>query len=335
MNDSAKTKVLCLGLGDLWLTEWLAREDVAVVGVVDIYGELSQWEQEDQRLPDYWPHLKVFMEPAAALNELRPDLVTMVTPPDRKTDMDAIEQAVGLGYDVFLEKLRPANAADGERLKRLSERSGKFIGIGQSYIFNKHIARTKQLLTERLLGEIEEVVYTCHMPVVDAEWMKAYKHVMLEDLTYHHLGVIHYLIDFPCMNVYARSSTPAWSIQKSPGVVSMIAESKQGVRLNYYSSWVAHGRTTDWLGEFRIEGSEGSLHYEKEELLYVNKQGECSVVAPIEPFPNPYARGMIQSFLDTARNRTSSELTIDRFYPVIQMIYAALESAEGDAVVSL
>lgn len=67
----------------------------------------------------------------------------------------------------------------------------------------------------------------------------------------------------------------------------------------------------------------------------MNKQGECSVIAPIEPFPNPYSRGMVQSFLDTARNQTSSDLTIDQFYPVIQLIYAAVESAEGDAVVFL
>lgn len=145
MNNSVKTKVLCLGLGDLWLSEWMAREDVAVVGVVDIYGELSQWERQHQPLPDYWPKLHVYADLAAAWNDLQPDLVTMVTPPDRKTDMEAIEQAAGIGYDVFLEKLRPANAADGERLKQLSERSGKFIGIGQSYIFNKHIERTKQL----------------------------------------------------------------------------------------------------------------------------------------------------------------------------------------------
>jgi predicted dehydrogenase len=330
----SKIKMLCLGLSESWISEWVAREDVETVGAVDLYHELDHYPSPIHLLPDYLRHMNLYSDLVVALNEFKPDIITMVTPANCKTNIHAIERVVGMGNNIFLEKFRPADPKDGQRLKCLSETSGKVIGIGQSYVFNKHVFRIKQMLSEGIIGKIEEVIYTCHRPVINDDWVLFYRHVMLEDLSYHHFGVIHYLIHFPCRIVYARSSIPSWSSNKSRDNVSLIAQSIHGVHLTYYSSWAAHGHFTSWLGEFRIEGSEGALCCENEQLYYVNKQGESIPVASIEPFPSNYSL-MIQSFLDTDRDPSSSDLTIDRFYPVIEMIYAALESAERNKPIHL
>lgn len=335
-NGGAKTRIVCIGLSDVWLAEWLARDDALLVGLVDLYDELDAWRREGQPVPPYWPGLQVYADVDEALDTLRPDAVTIVTPPDRKTSVELIAAIVNKGCDVLLQKLRPERRGDGERLLRLSERSGRAIVVGEGYHFDRHVEAAKQMIGQGVLGQVEQVVWQCYRPAVTANWMAAYGHVMLEDLTYHHLGAIHHLLDFQCRRIYAESYSCSWSAGLSREVVSMSAVSKQGVRLQYFASWSARGGETSWLGDFRIEGSEGALHYSRDRLVHFDRQGKEREAAPTEPYPYEFHQGVIHDFLAAgAVRRLSCGLAIARFLPVLRLVDAAIESAESGHAVTV
>lgn len=340
-----KTAVLCLGVAPHWVTLWLEREDVSVVGLVDLYEEAKAAPSGSPSVPPpcslaaqvaSW-RIPLFADIAEALAALEPDLVTMVTPPAGKTCLTAVETVLRQGYDLFLEKPRLADRQDGARLLQWSRSLGRQIGVGEAYRFDGLVEKAKQVIDSGQLGRIGQIVWTCYRPVVDAPWMKAYDHVMLEDLTYHLLGVIHYLVGLePFNTVYATSVCPEWSLEASPNVVSLLAQSESGCQLTYHASWSARGKTSSWLGNFRIEGSRGTLELCDGVLtLTVHLDNSCDgnpekseTLEAEVPYPYELRKGTVNEYVAAWRDKRLTELTIDALYPVLRMIYAAVESAE-------
>ncbi|NOU71974.1 hypothetical protein GC098_11175 [Paenibacillus sp. LMG 31458] len=161
--------------------------------------------------------------------------------------------------------------------------------------------------------------------------MNAYEHVILEDLTYHHLGVLHYLLGADRFNqVYATSLLPSWSVEQSPSVVSLIAQGQEGLQLNYYATWAAHGggEVTSWLGEFQIDGSEGTLLLCDGTLRFINREGQEEVLSPCELVDFEFRAGIVKEYVDSFQNGRKFILNIFAFHPVIRMIQAALESVK-------
>ncbi|NOV02796.1 Gfo/Idh/MocA family protein [Paenibacillus planticolens] len=310
-------RVFCIGLNNHWLSHWVSRPDVQVAGVSNRYGEATE----------HCAHLPQFEDIPGALRLLKPDLVTMVTPPSAKTCMETIRTVLDSGFDIYLEKFRPQSWKDGATMISLSRSTGRQIAIGESYRFDKFVEQTKQVILSGRLGNLEQIVWRCQRPNIRAAWMNEYEHVMLEDLTYHHLGVIHYLIGVERFKqVYATSVLPSWSIEQSPSVVSLLAQSDEGLNLNYYASWAAHGAATSWLGEFQIDGSKGSLQLRSNGLVFIHRDGAEEKIAPDDAYSFELREGIVNEFIDACKQGRKSDLDILLFQPVIRMIQASLES---------
>ncbi|NOU91285.1 hypothetical protein GC102_37005 [Paenibacillus sp. LMG 31460] len=314
-------RVFGIGLQDHWLSHWVSCPDVQIIGVVDIYQEAGA----------HFTNIPQFEDIPSTLQLLRPDLVTMVTPPHEKTCPDTIRTVLECGYDVFLEKFRPRSWEDGATLSALCRSTGRQVSIGESYRFDKIVEKAKLVIQSGRLGKLEQIAWRCQRPNIQASWMNAYEHVMLEDLTYHHLGVLHYLLGAERFNqVYATSVLPSWSMEQSPSVVSLIAQGQEGLQLNYYASWAAHGggAVTSWLGEFQIDGSEGTLQLCDDTLKFINREGQEEVLSPCESDGFELRAGIVNEYIDAFQNGRKSSLNIFAFQPVIRMIQAALESVK-------
>ncbi|WP_054023565.1 Gfo/Idh/MocA family protein [Bacillus sp. FJAT-28004] len=317
--ENRPLRVFCIGLQEHWLSHWVSRPDVQIVGAADIYHEVDS----------PFAYLPQFEDIPNALKLLRPDLVTMVTPPNQKTCLDTIKMVLDSGYDVFLEKFRPRSWEDGSILSSLCRSTGRQVAIGESYRFDQIVERAKKEINSGRLGKLGLIEWSCRRPNIEAPWMNDYEHVMLEDLTYHHLGVIHYLIGAECFNqVYATSVLPAWSKEKSPSVVCLITQSNEGLQLYYYASWAAHGAVTSWLGDFKIDGSEGTLQLRDGTLRFINKEGEEEILSPCDSYGYELRAAVVNEYIEALQNGRKSSLNILAFQPVIRMIQAALESVK-------
>lgn len=312
-------RVYCIGLQDHWLSHWASRPDVQIIGVTDRYHEADS----------PFAYLPQFEDIPNALQSLRPDLVTMVTPPNEKTCLDTIRTVLENGYDVFLEKFRPRSWEDGAALSALCQNTGRQVAVGESYRFDNIVEKAKQVIRGGRLGKIGRIEWRCQRPNIKAPWMNAYEHVMLEDLTYHHLGVLHYLLGVECFNqVYAASVLPAWSKEQSPSVVSLIAQGIEGQQLVYSASWAAHGSFTSWLGDFQIDGTGGTLRLRDGTLGFIDCEGQEEVLPPCDSGLFALRAGIVNEYIESVRNRRNSSLNILAFQPVIRMLQAALESVK-------
>lgn len=326
-------RLLCIGLQNYWLDHWVARPEVRVVGIVGHYEECDA--EEGQRFAENMG-ARLYSSIESALNDAQPDMVTMVTPSDRKTDVRDVERVVRRGFDLYLEKYRPADRHDWRNLLELSRSTGRQIGMGEPYRYDRVVQRAKQAVEAGLLGPVEQIVWRCHRPLSDDDWMSAYRHVMLEDLSYHHFGVIHHLLGLERFRqVFAASLLPSWTPVPSPSVVSLLAEGEAGMHLHYYSSWAAHGRATSWLGEFLLEGREGMLELREGSLRLVDRKGNERTIDTKEPLAYPLRAGIVDEYIRARLEQRRTNLDVERFYPVIRFIYAALESAEQGVAVGL
>ncbi|WP_168120381.1 Gfo/Idh/MocA family oxidoreductase [Paenibacillus sp. HB172176] len=353
-SEEPLLKVLCLGISGGKL--WAERTDARVAGLVDLYGESASAEQkvregerevgsgiakESESSADNIGALALFADVSAALKAVQPDLVYMTIPPWAKTDMTAVRETIEAGYDLYLDKLRPGDWREAHTLLQWAEQSGRQIGIGEAYRFDGRIARVKQLIAEGGLGRLATVVWQCYRTPINAFWMKDFHHVMLEDLSYHHFGVMHYLFGLEQLGrLYAQSVRAEWAPEQPPCVVSIQAGGDEGgsdggMLLQYYATWAAKGRSGSLLGHFRIEGSEGMIDFTDDGIIYVDQAGAVTELQPLAPSPYELRNGIINEYVCAVRENRMTTLDIRKVHPYLQFIRAALDSVERQQAVTI
>lgn len=319
--SAGKIKVLCVGMDNDWIQAWGKHPASTVAGIVDLYREGKQGGE-----------IPVYSHMEEAMDAVKPDLVTMVVPPSKKTELQTVKTILGHGYDVYMQKLRPAGRDDGDMLLAMAEASGKEIAIGETYRYDPVIQTARAMIERGELGVVEEVYWECRRHNIDSDWTQAYRHLMIEDLSYHHLGAIAAMCGQRFEQVYAWSAEPSWS-HRAHSVASMMLKGAEGLRVSYTASWAASGDVTPWLGDFRVEGSRGSLVYEKDQMMFWPRDGAAPREVSRE---TERLRGsMVEAYLDAHRTGERSELDIRTQIPILRTIAAALQSAEEDRVIKL
>lgn len=328
-------KLLCVGLGGHWVDMWASRPEARFVAFVDYYGEKERADGASAMAYAAENGVPVYDSLDEALAGGPYDVVTAVTPNYRKTEVVLAEKVLSAGYDLLLEKLRPTTPSDWRKLLELSRSTGRQVGIGEPYRYEPHSAAARLLIEEGALGDIGHVEWRCHQANIDAAWMHAYTHVMLEDLSYHHFGLLHYLLGVDKLDrLFAVSRLPAWAKVPSPSIVTLSADSADGsLHLSYHASWNAHGGFTSWLGDYRIVGTKGQVEFKDGALTFIDAEGRQRKVDPVDPFPYAQRAGVAEEYIRSRLEGRRTVFDIGEFYPVLRMIEAALESnGRGEAV---
>ena len=321
-----KVRVLMLGLSGIDI--WSRRTDVSIVGAVNLYNE----DPNDAAKVDTG-NVHLYSNVDIALRDAAPDMVMMYTPNYRKTDMHAVASVVNNGYDLYLDKLRCAHPSVGDELFKLRRESSKRILIGDGYRFHPAVLETRRLLESGMAGSIESVVWECYRPEFKADWKDSYRHLMLEDLSYHHFSAMQAMFGLPFDTVYAVSAAPRRSSQNARTAVTVTAHEEDGVQLSYHASWLACGQTTSHLGQFRVEGSRGSVIFQNGQLRCLAVSGDDHIVVSLSQTRG--AQTLIDHYLEMCNNQIPSELDIEHFLPVLRLVYACVQSAETTSPVLL
>lgn len=315
-------KLLLIGTDAAWLERWGRESDVRIVGIVDPY-KSGKAEIAVSDIP-------MFDRLEQALASCQPDYASIVTPPDRKTDLGTIRLLVEHGLDVLLQKLRPAAADDGEKLLELAETSGRSIVAGEAYRYDKEIDALRYVIESGWIGAVGEVRWVCRRPQGHSPWMGAYEHVMLEDLTYHHMGALQRLIGLETEQVHAWSEEPDWSVHPHTSL-DMILKLKNGVRVNYTASWTAAGAHTSWLGGITIDGADGTVTSDRDGVQLYRRGERLEPVAERFTIPEEALAGrsdIISEFLASRRAGRRSATDIRSFIQVTRLLRQARRSAE-------
>lgn len=320
--SQAIEKVLIVGGDVTWVSRWRKEDGVRIVGLVDLYDEGAAPAD-----------IELFANVETAIEQGKPDIVTMVTPPSRKSTLEVVRAAAQQGCDVLLQKLRPNRPDDGESLLEIAESSGRRVVIGEAYRYDKEVRALKRIIDEGRIGSIEEVRWTCRRPQGRSPWMSAYDHVMLEDLTYHHLGALQRLIGLEWQQVYAWSESPTWS--EFPHTSAEMLLKLSGTRVSYSASWTSGGRHTSWLGDIVLDGTKGTAVSDADGVRVYLRDGEKQEGELVElPEGDAAMEHPIGEFLAARRAGERSATDIRSFVQATRLLEAALRSAENGMVVT-
>ena len=155
----------------------------------------------------------------------------------------------------------------------------------------------------------------------------------------HHVDLIRAVTSRDIVQVFARSFRPAWSwYQHDPGL-KMLLELDGGLPFSYSGDWSARGRSTGWDGDWRLQGSEGSLHLEKDTLFL----GRCERWAKdetLEQIALPETQGAPQSetlhrFAQAIRTGVPAETSGADNLRSLAVLFAAMRSVRENRPVRL
>lgn len=252
------------------------------------------------------------------------DLALVCVPNHTKNNLELEKTLLQSGISIACSKLRLRNWNDAQGLCEVARESGVSYYCSDHYHHAPTFQTARAIL--RRIGEVQTVNVRCRLPVAASgfnPWTKAYEHLVLEDLAYHHFAILAFLFgDLKIANAWCRSRSCAPD-GRTHNDVHFVVSMASGWLLNYSARW---GSTdpgkTSWHGEFVVEGTAGTLIVSDADIS-INGQS----LSTEELLPRANWLGHILS-PDYGRQKPPCLTTLEEFVPVAELIRTGLSINE-------
>ena len=256
------------------------------------------------------------------------DLAVAVIPNYKKLAAEPICEVLrNTEKPVCILKMRLNSYSDLEPLRNLTDSERSRLFVGEQYQYHPGALKLKSLLDSNSLGSVESVAWRTVLKYEHADWMDAYNHMILEDLSYHHFtdliiwfGEIH-------GSVYADSFAPEWMRDK--GFASAVIKTDSGIHLTYDVRWGAAETDTTFFGDITVQGSKGQFRTDGNS----GNDGSGEGTSLYQGWA-----GIIDHFCDVVKGKPAVSddgviLTFDQFDHAAKLMYSAVKSAETNEVI--
>jgi predicted dehydrogenase/kynurenine formamidase len=138
---------LCVGAGyfsRFHFDAWRRMDDVEIVGVCDT--DLAKAKPG----ADLFPNAKPFTDAAAAMAELKPDFVDIITRPD--THLPLVELAAGDGRAIICQKPLADDFAAAQMIVATAQRQGSRLMVHENFRFQPWHREVRKLLDDGAIG---------------------------------------------------------------------------------------------------------------------------------------------------------------------------------------
>jgi predicted dehydrogenase len=223
----------------------------------------------------------VFINAAQMLDEVKPDLLDIATPPP--SHLPLIRLAMERGIPVICQKPFCASPEESAEAVRLSAKAGKFVCVHENFRFQPWYRKAKEVLDGGELGDIYQVTF--RLRPGDGQGPDAYlsrqpyfqkmDRFLVHETGVHWIDTYRYLFGNPSA-VFAdlRKLNPAIAGEDAG---MMIFDLPNGVRGVLDANRLADHAATNLrrtMGEMLIEGSAATLRLDGEARLFVRAFGE-------------------------------------------------------------
>ena len=286
-------KAVLVGLGRFglgWYKRMLKRGLLAAV--VDSNPEMND-KLGDSGIPFY----KSLEE---ALQRESIDFIVNVTPPHIHMGINRI--AFERGIPVLCEKPIANDFGEAIESVRLAERYNVPFMIAENYRFAPNIRKLKQLIEEGAIGEISEIDIRFHRyhPL-----KRNYPTHLLKDIGIHHLDMLRYLTGKEGVQIQAYLHKPVGSWEEEGAILAaaLTLELEGGIVASYTGTIASKAPATTWPGQWRIDGTKGSLEC-IQDSIYLTVDGERISIEPLHAEQCP---DCLQEFLDSLNEGRAGE----------------------------
>ena len=245
------------GFGGAWVRALKQNKQAKVVGMVDINPAPMEKVCQDV---GYDPAI-CFPSLKKALASVEADAVVCVTPP--AYHRQPVVQALQAGLHVISEKPMAESLADCKAMLTAAKKARRHYVVSQNYRYDHAMFTIADLVQKGRIGEIGQVKIDFYKGVGFGGFRAEMDYPLLVDMSIHHFDLIRYLTGLNAVSVRGQAWNPPWSHFKGDCSSSICFAMGNGARVLYNGSWCAKGDYCDWNGNWQIEGTKGTIRYEK------------------------------------------------------------------------
>jgi predicted dehydrogenase len=276
------------------------------------------------------PRERIFPTLGAALAAHPADFVLDVTPP--AVHHLVASEALSAGLHVIGEKPMSDDFEAARGVVAAAAKAGRVHMIAQNYRFGAVPRTTRRLLAEGRIGRPEVVSVGFYR-----EWAHApgthyvvMPYPLLTDMGIHHFDMLRYVLGLEPVRVEARSWNPSWGWHRGDAGHTAVIEFEGGLVATHHSLGSSVGKQSPWNGEWRIEGPEGSLTWEDDQIWHTRVHPRERAVREQIPADPQRAGGqdaVLQEFVAAIAAGRQPECNSADNLRSLALVFAAVRSA--------
>ncbi|WP_428386296.1 Gfo/Idh/MocA family protein [Mucisphaera sp.] len=237
----------------------LIAEGVRVVSVVDLDLSLAERAIDHYALAG----AKAFDSQERALADIGSDFVVDLTVPGAHRDVTV--SALRAGRHVIGEKPMSDRLDSAKEMVRVADETGLMLMVSQSRRWNAGVLDASEGVASGKIGTLSSLRCDFYLRGYFDGFRTTMPHVLLGDMAIHHFDLARKMSGADALTVYALDDNPRGSWAADGVAAHALFQMAGGVTFVYSGCWSARGRHTSWDGDWRLQGSEGSIEYAGDE----------------------------------------------------------------------
>lgn len=323
------------GRAQSWVQVCSRNSDVALTAFVEPVEAQRKAVAEKLKLPPD----RLFASLADAVKAVKADFALDVTPP-------AAHEAVALGafsagLHVLGEKPLSDDFGAARRIVAAAERAGRTHMVTQNYRFGPVPRTTRRLLASGAVGEPKQVsvgFYRAWATRLGTHYTTM-PYPLLTDMGIHHFDLLRYVMGQEPVRVTARSWNPKWGWHAGDASHTAFVEFTGGLMATHHSCGCSVGKQSPWNGEWRIDGPDGSLTWEEDQIFITREhppEQKRREAVPADALPLTGQDALLAEFVAAIREGREPECSGRDNLRSLALTFATVQSArEGGRTVEI
>jgi predicted dehydrogenase len=252
-------RLIQLGLGG-WGRNWVEEVTRETPGVAAVaWVEIDPAAREQAIAEQGLPPERVFSSLEAALQEVAVDAALLVVPLSAHAPMT--RQALEAGLHVLVEKPFTETLTEARVLADLARERRRVLMVNQNYRWFPAPRLARQLLQEGAIGRPMACYLDFHFLFGTGYRYFFLEEPLLSDMAIHHFDALRFVLDDEPTVVSCQSwSEPDTPFKGRPAAIATIHFAK-GTLVSYRGSWISRGPTTPYGGQWRLDGTRGTIEF--------------------------------------------------------------------------
>jgi predicted dehydrogenase len=330
-------KCIITGLGGRglhWVNALKERSDIQAAAYVEPFEANRQRATNEYGIPADL----IFSSLDEALDKVAADFIIDVTPPAVHHEIAAV--AFARGIHVLGEKPLSDKFKTAKKVVEQGKAAGVKHMITQDYRFTAQPRTTRPLIEDGLIGKPGQCDVRFYMPWADipnSHYVNE-PYMFINDMMVHHFDLMRYVLGQSPESVQAITWNQPWGWHKGDAAHVIVFKYADGLVATHSACACAVGSQTSWNGDWRIEGPNGSLEWDKEGVITYSHlhRTETPVEKLIELKEVPAgAQAILYEFTSAIRDDRQPECSAEDNLNSLAMVFAAIQSAKEGRVVKL
>lgn len=265
-----------------------------------------------------------------AIDARLPDFIVNVTPPHIHARINEI--AFSHGIPVLCEKPISNEIEEAKGIVAKSELLDVPFMISANYRYQAPVRKAKELLDHGAIGNLSTIhIEFARYHEVAIPYFLKLENPLLQDVAIHHFDLLRHLTGLNAKKVSANSSCPPGSWCDTNIHLTAWFELETGVIADYTGSMMAKGKLTEWYGDWRFEGSEGTLLLGADSVR-VMKEGTPDEVYP---FSDMGELNSLDEFLASLKEKRQPRPNGSDYLQSQTLVWAAVISVKSGRIIGL